>query len=52
VVAATAEPDAVAQLILSICLGFVVQRSLSGDAEVEAHADALAALTQAPAVRR
>jgi AcrR family transcriptional regulator len=46
VVAASAEPDAVAQLILSICLGFVAQRSLSGDAEVDvqAHASALAAL--------
>lgn len=49
VVAATAEPDAVAQLILSISLGFVAQRSLTGDAEVQAHADALAALAQAPA---
>jgi TetR/AcrR family transcriptional regulator, transcriptional repressor of aconitase len=46
VVDATAEPDAVAQLILSICLGFVVQRSLNGDAEVRAHADALAALAR------
>jgi len=45
-VAATAEPDAVAQLILSISLGFVAQRSLTGDAEVQAHADALAALTR------
>jgi TetR/AcrR family transcriptional regulator, transcriptional repressor of aconitase len=44
VVAASVEPDAVARLILSICLGFVVQRSLSGDADVQAHADALAAL--------
>jgi TetR/AcrR family transcriptional regulator, transcriptional repressor of aconitase len=49
VVAATAEPDAVAQLILSISLGFVAQRSLTGDANVQAHADALAALAQAPA---
>jgi hypothetical protein len=45
-IAADAEPDAVAQLILSICLGFVAQRSLTGDAEVQAHADALAALTR------
>jgi BetI-type transcriptional repressor, C-terminal len=44
VVAASVEPAAVAQLILSICPGFVVQRSLSGDADVQAHADALAAL--------
>lgn len=34
-----------AQLILSICLGFVAQRTLSGDADVQAHAAALAALT-------
>jgi TetR/AcrR family transcriptional regulator, transcriptional repressor of aconitase len=45
VIAAGVEPDAVAQLILSICLGFVVQRSLTGDAGVQAHADAVAALT-------
>ena len=49
VVAATAEPDAVAQLILSISVGFVAQRSLTGDADVQAHADALTALTRAPA---
>jgi len=47
VIAASADPDAVAQLILSICLGFVAQRSLTGDANVEAHAAALAALTGA-----
>jgi AcrR family transcriptional regulator len=47
VVAASVEPDAVAQLILSICMGFVAQRSLTGDADVQAHADALAALTTA-----
>ena len=46
-IAAGVEPDAVAQLMLSICLGFVAQRSLTGDAEVQAHADALAALTRA-----
>jgi len=44
VVAAGVEPDAVAQLLLSISLGFAVQRALTGDAEVQAHADALAAL--------
>jgi hypothetical protein len=37
----------VAQLILSIWLGFVAQRSLTGDADVQAHADALAALATA-----
>jgi AcrR family transcriptional regulator len=44
-IAAGVEPEAVAQLVLSICLGFVAQRSLTGDADVQAHADALAALT-------
>ena len=47
VVSATTDPDALAQLILSIWLGFVAQRSLTGDADVQAHADALAALTTA-----
>ena len=47
VVAASADPDAMAQLILSIWLGFVAQRSLTGDADVQAHAGALAALTTA-----
>jgi AcrR family transcriptional regulator len=46
-IAADVEPDAVAQLILSICLGFVAQRSLTGDVGVQAHADALAALAAA-----
>jgi len=49
VVATGVEPDAVAQLLLSISLGFVAQRSLTGDADVRAHADALAALTAARA---
>jgi TetR/AcrR family transcriptional regulator, transcriptional repressor of aconitase len=53
VVAASAQPDAVAQLLVSICLGFVAQRSLTGDADAQAHADALAALTAArPAAGR
>ena len=47
VVAADADPDAVAQLMLSISLGFVAQRSLTGDADAEAQAAALAALTVA-----
>jgi TetR/AcrR family transcriptional regulator, transcriptional repressor of aconitase len=47
VVATGIEPDAVAQLLLSISLGFVAQRSLTGDADVRAHADALTALTTA-----
>jgi TetR/AcrR family transcriptional regulator, transcriptional repressor of aconitase len=48
-VAAGADPDAVAQLILTISLGFVAQRSLTGDADVRAHADALAAIMRQPA---
>jgi AcrR family transcriptional regulator len=44
-VAGSAEPDAVAQLLLSVFLGFVAQRSLTGDADIHAHASALAALT-------
>jgi AcrR family transcriptional regulator len=44
VVAASTDPEAVAQLLLSIFLGFVAQHSLTGDAEVQAHSDALAAL--------
>jgi AcrR family transcriptional regulator len=48
VVDGSVEPDAVAQLLLSIFLGFVAQRSLTGDAEVKAHADALAALADRP----
>jgi TetR/AcrR family transcriptional regulator, transcriptional repressor of aconitase len=49
VIAAHVEPAAVAQLILTISLGFVAQRSLTGDADVRAHADALTALTRQPA---
>ena len=48
VVAASADPEAVAQLILSICLGFAAQRALTGDAEVKAHAVALAAFADRP----
>jgi AcrR family transcriptional regulator len=44
-ITASADPDAVAQLVLSICLGFVAQRALVGDADIQAHAGALAALT-------
>jgi hypothetical protein len=42
------EPDAVAQLIVTIALGFVAQRALTGDADVRAHASALAALSARP----
>src|SRR6202167_6332405 len=40
-----ADPDGIAQLLQSICLGFVAQRALAGDADVQAHASALQALT-------
>jgi TetR/AcrR family transcriptional regulator, transcriptional repressor of aconitase len=43
-----ADPDGVAQLLQSICLGFVAQRALAGDADVQAHIDALQALTLHP----
>jgi TetR/AcrR family transcriptional regulator, transcriptional repressor of aconitase len=45
VVATDADPEAIAQLLLSVCLGFVAQRSLTGDADVQAHVAALAALS-------
>ena len=45
VVAGDVDPDAMAQLLLSICLGFVAQRSLSGGADVGAHATAIASLS-------
>ncbi len=40
----SADPQAVAELLTSVCLGFVAQRVLTGDADVAAHASALAAL--------
>jgi TetR/AcrR family transcriptional regulator, transcriptional repressor of aconitase len=40
-----ADPEGVAQLLQSIILGFVAQRALSGDADAQAHAAALHALT-------
>jgi AcrR family transcriptional regulator len=46
-IAASADPDAVAQLILSICLGFVAQHAMVGDADPRAHAAALTALSAA-----
>jgi TetR/AcrR family transcriptional regulator, transcriptional repressor of aconitase len=39
-----ADPDGVAELLLSIVLGFVAQRALAGGVHVHAHADALNAL--------
>ena len=40
-----ADPEAIAQLLASIVLGFAAQRALAGDADVRAHVDALEALT-------
>ena len=40
----TADPDGIAQLLQSITLGFVAQRALAGDADVQAHVGALEAL--------
>jgi len=40
-----ADPDGVAQLLQSVILGFVAQRALAGDADVQAHVGALDALT-------
>jgi len=39
-------PEAVAELLTSITLGFVAQRALAGNADVEAHVAALEALRQ------
>src|SRR6202167_2610582 len=39
-----ADPDAIAELLQSVTLGFVAQRALAGDADVQAHVDALEAL--------
>ncbi len=41
-----ADPDGVAQLLQSICLGFAAQRALAGDVDVRAHVDALAAVVR------
>jgi len=48
---AAADPEAMAELLTSITLGFVAQRALAGSADVSAHAAALSALTRAPGVR-
>jgi hypothetical protein len=44
-VAAEADPEAVAQLLQSICLGFVVQCSLGCAVDTGSHAAGLAALS-------
>jgi len=38
------DPEAAAELLMSVCLGFVAQRALAGDADVRAHVGALEAL--------
>ena len=40
-----ADPEALAELLTSITLGYVAQRALAGAADVSAHVDALEALT-------
>ena len=47
-----ADPEGVAQLLQSIILGFAAQRALAGDADVQAHAGALQALTPDQRPRR
>jgi AcrR family transcriptional regulator len=42
---AAADPEAMAELLTSITLGFAAQRALAGSAHVTAHVDALKALT-------
>ena len=41
----SADPEEIAQLLVSIVLGFAAQRALAGDADVRAHVGALEALT-------
>jgi TetR/AcrR family transcriptional regulator, transcriptional repressor of aconitase len=48
---ANADPEGVAELLTSVCLGFVAQRALAGDADVQAHVRALEALTHRSAAR-
>jgi TetR/AcrR family transcriptional regulator, transcriptional repressor of aconitase len=43
---AAADPEALAELLTSITLGFVAQRALAGSADVDAHVTALRALTR------
>jgi AcrR family transcriptional regulator len=49
IVGADVDPDAVAELLLSVILGFIAQRSLAGGASIEAHVAAVTALVGAPA---
>jgi AcrR family transcriptional regulator len=43
-----ADPDALAELLTSICLGFVAQRAIAGDADIQSHVAALKTLTGHP----
>lgn len=52
ILGADVDPAAMAQLLLSVILGFIAQRSLAGDADIEAHAAAVTALLRAPAELR
>jgi AcrR family transcriptional regulator len=47
-----ADPEAVAELLTSITLGFVAQRALTGAADLKAHVDALEALTHRSEAKR
>jgi TetR/AcrR family transcriptional regulator, transcriptional repressor of aconitase len=47
-----ADPEAIAQLLQSILLGFVAQRALAGGADAQAHVAALEALTRQPSASR
>ena len=47
-----ADPDAMAELMQTIILGFVAQRALAGDADVQAHVAALEALASASCTSR
>lgn len=49
ILAPDADPAALAQLMLSVILGFIAQRSLAGNADIGAHAAAVTALLRAPA---
>ncbi|MGD0314035.1 MAG: TetR/AcrR family transcriptional regulator [Acidimicrobiales bacterium] len=43
----TTDPNAIAELLTSITLGFVAQRAMAGAADVQAHVDALEAVSRA-----
>jgi AcrR family transcriptional regulator len=47
---ASTDPEMMAQLMVSITLGFVAQRALAGSVDVAAHVSALEVLTQRPSI--